>query len=61
LKTALLALFIAKASIYILIKMLAIRGFALLASILFASFNIKVATILKSKRLVIILIPLYKN
>jgi hypothetical protein len=36
-------------------------GSALLAFILFASFNAKVATILKSGRLLVILIPLYKN
>ena len=41
--------------------MLIAKGFALLAFILFASFNAKVTTILKFKRLVIILILLYKN
>jgi len=35
--------------------------FALLAFILSASYNARVATILKSKRLIVILVPLYKN
>ena len=56
-----MAPFAARASICILIKVLAAKGFALLASMLFASFNAKVATVLRSKRLVVILIPLYKN
>jgi hypothetical protein len=51
----------AKASIYILIKVLAAKGFILLAFILFASFDIKVTIVLKSKKLVIILVLLYKN
>ena len=41
--------------------MLAAKEFTLLAFILFASFNARVITILKSKRLVAILVPLYKN
>ena len=41
--------------------MLATRGFILLAFILFASFNIRVIAILKSERLVLILVLLYKN
>ena len=41
--------------------MLAAKGFALLASISFASSNTKVTTVLGSKRLVAILVPLYKN
>jgi hypothetical protein len=40
---------------------LAAKGFALLAFILSASFNAKVTTISKSKRLVVILVPLYKT
>ena len=41
--------------------MLAAGGFILLAFMLFASFNAKVITVLRFKRLVIVLIPLYKN
>ena len=41
--------------------MLAAGGFALLASILFASSNARVATVLGSGKLVVILVPLYKN
>ena len=41
--------------------MLATRGFILLAFILFASFNTKVITVLRSGKLIIILVPLYKN
>ena len=41
--------------------MLAAGGFILLAFMLFANSNAKVITVLRSKRLVIILIPLYKN
>jgi hypothetical protein len=40
---------------------LAIKGFVLLAFISFTSFNIKVITILKFKRLLIISVFLYKN
>jgi hypothetical protein len=51
-----------KALIYISIKVLAIRGsLVLLILILFASFNAKVAIILKFKRLVAISGLLYKN
>jgi hypothetical protein len=51
-----------KALIYISIKVLAIRGsLALLILILFASFNTKVAIVLKFKRLVAISGLLYKN
>jgi hypothetical protein len=51
-----------KASIYISAKVLAIKGsLALLVSISFASFNARVAIILKSGRLVAILSLLYKN
>ena len=41
--------------------MLAAKEFVLLAFILFANFNTKVAIILKFKRLIVILILLYKN
>ena len=41
--------------------MLATREFALLAFMLFASFNARVATVLGFKRLLVILVPLYKN
>ena len=41
--------------------MLATRGFALLAFMSFASFNTRVTTVLGSGKLVIILVPLYKN
>ena len=41
--------------------MLAAKGFILLAFILFANFNAKVTTILKFKRLLVILVLLYKN
>ena len=51
-----------KALIYISVKVLAIRGsLALLVLILFTNFNIKVAIVLKFKRLVAILSLLYKN
>ena len=51
-----------RALIYISIKVLATKGsLALLVFILFANSNIKVITILKLKRLVIILSLLYKN
>jgi hypothetical protein len=51
-----------RALIYISAKVLAIRGsLALLVLILFASFNAKVITILKSERLVAISSLLYKN
>jgi hypothetical protein len=40
---------------------LAAKEFVLLAFILFANFNTKVAIILKFKRLIVILILLYKN
>jgi hypothetical protein len=51
-----------RALIYISAKVLAIKGsLALLVLILFASFNAKVVTILKSGKLVIILGLLYKN
>jgi hypothetical protein len=40
---------------------LAIKGFILLAFILFTSFNAKVITILGFKRLLAILVLLYKN
>ena len=51
-----------KALVYTSAEVLATRGsLALLVSILSASFNAKVATILKSRRLVIILSLLYKN
>jgi len=40
---------------------LAAGGFALLAFISFANFDAKVATVLGSGRLVVVLIPLYKN
>jgi len=56
-----LAPFAAKASICVLIKVLATKGFILLAFILFASFNARVIIILKSKKLIIILVLLYKN
>ena len=41
--------------------MLATKGFILLAFILFANFDTKVIIVLKSGRLIIILVPLYKN
>jgi hypothetical protein len=51
-----------KALVYISIKVLAIKGsLALLVPILFASFNAKVAIVLKSGRLVVISSLLYKN
>ena len=51
-----------KALVYISIKVLAIKGsLALLVLILFASFNARVAIVLKSGRLVVILGLLYKN
>ena len=51
-----------KALIYISVKVLAIKGsLALLVLILFASFNARVAIVLKSGRLVIISGLLYKN
>ena len=51
-----------KALVYISAKVLATKGsLALLVSMLFASSNARVATILKSKRLVAILGLLYKN
>jgi hypothetical protein len=51
-----------RALIYISVKVLATKGsLALLVLILFASFNTRVATILKSRRLVAILGLLYKN
>jgi len=37
------------------------KGFILLAFMLFASFNAKVITVLKFKRLLVILVLLYKN
>jgi len=40
---------------------LATKGFTLLASISFASSDAKVTTILGFKRLLVILVPLYKN
>jgi hypothetical protein len=59
---ALLAYKGSKALIYISAKVLAAGGsLILLISILFASFNARVATVLKSKRLVIISSSLYKN
>jgi hypothetical protein len=59
---ALLAYKGSKALIYISAEVLAARrSLVLLVSILFASFNARVATILKSKRLVAILSLLYKN
>jgi hypothetical protein len=56
-----LAPFAAGASIYILIEELVAKGPVLLAFISFASFNAKVITVLGSKRLLVILVPLYKN
>ena len=51
-----------KALVYISIKVLAIKGsLALLVLILFASFNARVAIVLKSGRLVAISGLLYKN
>jgi hypothetical protein len=51
-----------KALIYISIKVLATRGsLALLVPMLFASFNAKVAIVLRSGRLVAISGLLYKN
>ena len=51
-----------RALVYISIKVLAARGsLALLVFILFASFNVKVAIVLKSGRLVVISGLLYKN
>jgi hypothetical protein len=51
-----------KALVYISIKVLAAKGsLALLVLILFASFNAKVAIVLKSGKLVIISGLLYKN
>ena len=51
-----------KALVYISAKVLATGGsLALLVSILFASFNARVAIVLRSGRLVIILGLLYKN
>jgi len=51
-----------KALIYISVKVLAIRGsLALLVLILFTNFNIKVAIVLRFKRLIVISGLLYKN
>ena len=51
-----------KALVYISAKILATKGsLALLVLILFASFNAKVAIVLKFKRLVVISGLLYKN
>jgi hypothetical protein len=51
-----------RALVYISAKVLAIKeSLVLLVLILFTSFNIRVAIVLKSKRLVIILSLLYKN
>jgi hypothetical protein len=51
-----------KALIYISVKVLAIKGsLILLVLILFASFNAKVAIVLKFKKLVVISGLLYKN
>jgi len=51
-----------RALVYISAKVLAVRGsLALLVLILFASFNAKVAIVLKFKRLVVISGLLYKN
>jgi hypothetical protein len=51
-----------RALIYISAKVLAIKGsLALLVLILFASFNAKVAIVLKSKRLIVISGLLYKK
>ena len=41
--------------------MLAIKGSALLAFMLFVSFNAKVIIVLGSKKLLVILVLLYKN
>jgi hypothetical protein len=59
---ALLAYKGSKALIYISAEVLATRGsLALLVSMLFTSFNAKVAIVLRSGRLVIISSLLYKN
>ena len=59
---ALLAYRGSRALVYISAKVLATRGsLALLVFILFASFNTRVATVLRFRRLVIILGLLYKN
>ena len=59
---ALLAYRSFRALVYISIKVLATKGsLALLVFILFASFNVKVAIVLKSGRLVVISGLLYKN
>jgi hypothetical protein len=51
-----------RALVYISAKVLAAKGsLALLVSMLFASFNTRVTTVLKSGRLVAILGLLYKN
>jgi hypothetical protein len=51
-----------KALVYISVKVLATKGsLILLILILFASFNAKVAIVLRFKKLVIILNLLYKN
>jgi hypothetical protein len=51
-----------RALVYISAKVLAAKGsLALLVFILFASFNARVATILRFKRLVVISSLLYKN
>jgi len=51
-----------RALIYISIKVLAIRGsLVLLVPMLFASFNIKVAIVLRSRKLIVISGLLYKN
>jgi hypothetical protein len=51
-----------KALIYISVKVLAIKGsLALLVPMSFASFNAKIVTVLRFKRLVVILSLLYKN
>jgi len=56
-----LAPFIAKASICILIKVLAAGGSTLLAFISSASFNARVVIVLRSRKLLVVLVPLYKN
>ena len=51
-----------KALVYISVKVLATKGsLVLLVFILFASFNTRVAIVLKFKRLIAILSLLYKN
>jgi hypothetical protein len=56
-----LAPFAARASIYIPIEELAARGPVLPAFMLFASSNARVVTVLGSKRLLVVLVPLHKN